>query len=723
MYANDETKIQSLIVEVSQNPHEIKKQLNKQFPLIEVVAVYEELFQGLALKAKAKEIEKLARVHYIEGMYPAQTYVAESTYPSAKDKLSAYRINPSTYRTFLKKEDTSVLFPEKLNDTKYTGKGIKIGVIDTGMDMYHPDLHKNYRGGFDLVDLDDDPMETTEKEGMPTLHGTHVSGIIGANGQMKGVAPEAELYAYRALGPGGAGSSIQVIAAMEQAYKDGVQIMNLSLGNTINGPDYPTSLAVVQAANKGVAVVVANGNAGPNNWTIGAPATAKSAFSVGAYAPYIEQPYLYEPITRRKIQLQEVPNSSPWNVTRDYQVQLFKKGESSTNKIVLINAIDDQLQQNINHAIEQGAVAILIQKPKRTKTDQPIEIELTKTEVPLAFISEADSIWLQQMDSHRYVQPTIHTTEKIVAPFSSRGPVTMNWSIKPNIIAPGVSVLSTIPNGYDVLSGTSMAAPHVAGVVALLKEARPEWTNNQIFAALETTAERINDNTDDLLAPYVQGSGLVQPNDALHADVLIENGLLSFGKITEAMERVTNKVTFHNVSEKRQAVKLNFPRKKAGFSWEVPRRFTLEPNERKEIPFTLKVDALFLDRGIHDGWLTVETNKTNVQLPYLFVHKTDSYKKVDGFSLQVDPFDEKHYTYELLTTEKVKWLEVQLFDPETLLFKNTLLNIKEIDPGMHKGKIKRKDVKNKGMFMAIIIAQLETGEIVNDDTFIHIPEK
>src|SRR5699024_12302417 len=103
-------------------------------------------------------------------------------------------------------------------------------------------------------------------------------------GHIKGVAPDAEIYAYRALGPGGVGSSIQVIAAMEQALKDGVDIMNLSLGNTVNGPDYPTSKAVSLATEAGVAVIVANGNAGPDCWTIGDPATANTAFSVGAYA-------------------------------------------------------------------------------------------------------------------------------------------------------------------------------------------------------------------------------------------------------------------------------------------------------------------------------------------------------------------------------------------------------------------------------------------------------
>src|SRR5699024_2186565 len=97
-------------------------------------------------------------------------------------------------------------------------------------------------------------METEEI--MPTLHGTHVAGIIAADGAMQVVARAADIYANRALGPGGMGTSIQVIAALEQARRDEVDVVDMSLGNTGNGPDYPTSKAVSKASEEGVAVVV-----------------------------------------------------------------------------------------------------------------------------------------------------------------------------------------------------------------------------------------------------------------------------------------------------------------------------------------------------------------------------------------------------------------------------------------------------------------------------------
>ncbi|MDV2887781.1 S8 family serine peptidase, partial [Alkalihalophilus pseudofirmus] len=93
-----------------------------------------------------------------------------------------------------------------------------------------------------------DPMETLTA-GKATIHGTHVAGVIAANGKIKGVAPEAKIVAYRALGPGGGGTTEQVLAAIDQAIKDKVDIINLSLGNSINGPDLPISLALDRAVN------------------------------------------------------------------------------------------------------------------------------------------------------------------------------------------------------------------------------------------------------------------------------------------------------------------------------------------------------------------------------------------------------------------------------------------------------------------------------------------
>lgn len=275
------SKEEAVIIEVDGNPGKRKTYLETYHPYIEVITVYDKLFKGLALKAKPKQLEKLDTVDFITAVHPVTTYQTQTG--SSKQPMSS-----------LEGATKDSVKPSSLNNTDYTGEGVQVAVIDTGIDYNHPDLEANFAGGYDLVDLDDDPMETTAKEGMPTQHGSHVAGIIAADGDLQGVAPDAELYAYRALGPGGRGTSVQVIAALEQAVEDGADVINLSVGNAINGPDFPTSTAVNRAVALGVPVVIANGNDGPGKWTIGSPATAANALSVGAAAYPQTVPYLEE---------------------------------------------------------------------------------------------------------------------------------------------------------------------------------------------------------------------------------------------------------------------------------------------------------------------------------------------------------------------------------------------------------------------------------------------
>src|SRR5690625_487812 len=287
----------SIIIEVEGDPHEHRSFIEKNYPFIEVVAIYDKLLNGLALQAAPKRLAKISSLEFIKATHAVQTYEANDV-------------------TEIHDQYQHSIIPGELNTTGFTGKGIKIAVIDTGIDYHHPDLVANYVGGYDLVDLDDDPMETIISQGIPTEHGTHVAGIIAAHGEIKGVAPDAEIYAYRALGPGGSGSSIQVIAAMEKALEDDVDIMNLSLGNIVNGPDYPTSIAVNRAVAMGIAVVIANGNNGPNYWTVGSPATASHAFSVGAVMSPQVIPYLHENMAEKQIPLPMMQGSLPWLITK-----------------------------------------------------------------------------------------------------------------------------------------------------------------------------------------------------------------------------------------------------------------------------------------------------------------------------------------------------------------------------------------------------------------------
>lgn len=153
------------------------------------------------------------------------------------------------------------------------GAGVKVGVIDTGIDYRHPDLAANYAGGIDLVNNDADPMDDNG-------HGTHVSGTIAAVDNtlgVLGVAPGVKLYGIKVLDANGSGTYAQVIAGLDWAAANHMQVVNLSLGGSVGSSALQT--AVDNAFKAGVVVCAAAGNSGG---AVGFPAAYPSCICVSA---------------------------------------------------------------------------------------------------------------------------------------------------------------------------------------------------------------------------------------------------------------------------------------------------------------------------------------------------------------------------------------------------------------------------------------------------------
>lgn len=713
--ANPDEKQQSIIIEVEGNPMEHKKYLEKYYPFINVVATYTKLFKGIALQGSPKDLEKMGTLSFVKAIHSVQTYNTQQWFQHEQDGVNPEPVNSIDE---LLKDNPDIVIPEALNNTEYTGKGVVVGVVDTGVDYNHQDLKLNYTGGYDLVDLDDDPMETLEAEGMPTQHGSHVAGIIAANGAMKGVAPNAEIRAYRALGPGGSGTSVQVIAAMEQAVKDGVDVINLSLGNSVNGPDYPTSVAVNRASELGVAVVIANGNSGPDNWTVGAPATASKALAVGAFANAQTIPILSPAFEDKKIPINPMVGSVPWRLSKDYEIALGNAADLD-RKIALIQRGKIPFYDLAKQAEEKGAIAAIIYNNE----DDPFQGAITNDEqpvkIPVISLSKKDGEWLKKYmeeNKHPYIETIYEKTEDGIAAFSSRGPVTINWEIKPDILAPGTNILSTVPGGYLPLQGTSMAAPHVSGVIALMKEAHPSWSNQKIFGAIKTTAIRVNDSKGTPLEPIVQGMGKINPKDAINAPVIIYNPSIAFGKINDYREEQTVMLTIENTSNKTRSFSFHVPKKEKGLHWNLPLSFTVKAGEKRDIPVKLGITSPLLDKGIHQGWLELQSEKNSYHLPYLFINETADYPKAVGFEFTLKPFSEEEFIYRLYLTEETQNVDVELYDPQTLIFDRTLFHLEDTKIGLNEGYVEKRKLGKPGNYLAVITVQLEDGTYESYET-------
>lgn len=707
----------SLIIEVKGDPKQHKLYIERHYPAVEVVAVYEKLFTGLAIRGKEQYLKQLGSLDFIQAIHPVQTYRALSEFGS--------HVRFQGLRRFSNAASSSFVFPNQLNDTKYTGKGVKVGVIDTGIDYSHPDLKKNYKGGYDAVDLDDDPMETKPEEGIPTLHGSHVAGIIAANGNLKGVAPDAEVYAYRALGPGGSGTSVQVIAAMEEAAKDGVDIMNLSLGNTVNGPDYPTSIAVNRAEALGIAVVVANGNDGPGLWTVGSPATAAGGLGVGAASHPQTVPYLEETLHHFKIPLTLMKGSTAWDLERGAYIADGDRPESDLKgKLALMEREKERpFSEKAAEAEARGAIGVLICNNEKGALQGALDETREPVSIPVAAISQSAGKWLKEQLKEKeqlYLNAKQARQEAGIANFSSRGPVTASWQIKPDVLAPGTNIVSTVPGGYEALQGTSMAAPHAAGAAALVKEAHPDWTPAQIFGALKTTASRVITKGKPA-EPILQGMGHIRPQAAIHTSAIIEKPQLAFGKLEKQLETKTETLVIENMTGQSQRYRFRIPKAKRGMRWQLPASFVLKPHEKKEIKVQLGLYAGQLEQGIHQGWIELERDgEETYRLPYMFISQSADDPKAMGLEFSLKPFSSDTYRYQLYLGDHIEHAEVYLYQPDTLLYDRTLIEIDAPKPGMNEGEIKKKAVPPTGQYIALIAVRLENGKYETYESMIYI---
>jgi len=466
-------------------------------------------------------------------------------------------------------------------DPDVDGTGMYVGVIDTGVDYTHPDLGggssfptTKIPAGYDFGDDDEDPMDCNG-------HGTHVSGIMAADGVVadggvKGVAPKAKIvFAKIVSGCKGSASDLTIAAAFdymadpynldlgEEGTHPPVAAVNMSFGadDGFVTTDAPDQVAIENCIAAGIFVSLAAGNAYwsyqsygyypffPDYATVGSPSVTPSAISVAASYNVIGK---YPALT-------ELSNSQlyAYTVGGDSQDPIATLGDNSgdgykyyycglggiagdfppevSGNIALIQRGTYNFSLKIHNAADAGAIGAIIYN-SAAGGDILLSMDTGGETLPAVFIGRTAGLALlakaQNAGSDGTGRIAFYTDTFADSPlpadtmvdFSSWGPAP-DLSFKPEITAPGGGIWSTVPlaqGSYANYSGTSMASPHVGAVGALVKEAHPTWSPAQIKIALMNTAKILTEPATGL--PYSvlkMGAGRVDVYNALHNDVLL----------------------------------------------------------------------------------------------------------------------------------------------------------------------------------------------------------
>ncbi|WP_282141165.1 S8 family serine peptidase [Cytobacillus oceanisediminis] len=685
----DIEKVAIVVLKDAKNEQGIKKMID-QNPDLQIRHTFNQALNGFSVIGKQSALQSLQKIESVSSVSPVNTYHVHS-----EDNIKL--IGGISARGYYDRDNQ-----------RLTGKGVKVGVIDTGIDYNHPDLRRSFGGGHDLVDNDKDPMETKAAGGQGTLHGTHVAGIIAANGRIQGVAPEATIIAYRALGPGGSGTTEQVIAAIEQAIKDKVDVLNLSLGNNVNGPDLPISMALNKAVEKGITAVTSSGNSGPNIWTVGSPGTASKAISVGASTPTMKVPFLS--IGGREIRLDLLQGSKDWEFDRSYELVDGGLGhpeelKNAKGKMVLVERGELTFTDKAVQAMEAGAEGIIIFNNTKGRFFGNLD---SGVPIPVAALSKEEGEELKKnINEGRLLARTNIIEERdILADFSSRGPVTSTWEIKPDVVAPGVAINSTIPGGYLPLQGTSMAAPHVAGACAILKQAHPEWGPERIKAVLMNTAKLLMNTEGKTYKTYEQGAGRIQLDQALRAETLVLPASLQFGKfqIADRLHEHSSFIAVENISEKTQTYSFSVPYKAQGINWEMPMTFQLNPGDKKKVEIKMSADPTLLKKKIYDGYLLMKAGAESIRIPYLYVLEEPDYPRVMGFGLGKGD-KPGTYRYEVYLPGGAEEFGIAMFDSESLRFMGFLDWKRNAGKGQLLQEIPADKLPGPGLYLAKVFAK------------------
>jgi len=500
----------------------VASQIKNIIPQSEIKSKYQNVFNGFEVQGisekQAMQIESLPEV--------------KKVYPNLMVQGSLMDSVP------LINADDVWLLDENGNDCSetrnpcLTGEGIIIAMIDTGVDYTHPDLGGCFGigckviDGWDFVNDDTDPMDDNG-------HGTHTAATAAGDGVLRGVAPNAKIYAYKVLNEFGGGYFSDVISSIERSvdpnqdgdFSDHVDVISMSLGANCKqyygryieecGPNDPTSQAVDNAVDVGSTVVIAAGNNGVlGEGSVGSPGTAKKAITIGA------------------------------SYKKDYFGEYWEDVDPIVDQIVSFSSRGPVVLENIK-----------LIKPE--------------TVAPGAIICAARYDNIFPPGEHPYYYPCLD-------------------------------------ENHVQLAGTSMATPHVAGAVALIKQKNPSLTPEEIKSKVITNSIDVGGDI------YAQGTGRIDVLKSVSNDIITNPSKIDIGIIEFSSPLYTTSLNVRNDDQLQRGIRIiknTFKEHDSGTEHDIlsisENQFCLNPGEEKTI--ILDLDASTLEAGDYNSIINVES--------------------------------------------------------------------------------------------------------------------
>jgi subtilisin family serine protease len=652
----NQSSVKSYRAQLSALRNDFKAWLHTNAPKARITGEFDISLNAVAVELNGETLAKIAsapkviRAEY-EGLY----------YPTADDPDLSL-IN-------------ATLAWDQAGGSANAGAGIKVAIVDSGIDVTHPCFSD---AGYPAQTQLGDKRFTNNKVIVAKVfnnklnsngftaeaieaHGTHVSGTVACNYQtpvtidgvtlpykMSGVAPRALLGNYNVF-PGNVENarSEDILNALEAAYSDGFDVANMSLGGNAHGIQDLLTVSVDNLDRANMVVSVSAGNEGPGYYTAGSPGSAARALTAGASEvghqlavavqvgannyPALRGDFGTATFTAPLKVLFDA--ASPFNGLSQ-ACEAYPAGSLSGSIALITRGTCDFTVKlrNVQAAGGLGAVVVnrepgLLLMGTNGEPNQPT--------IPGYMVEQQYTAALKALDGQpTTLKPPFYETiaaNNFMADFSSQGPTDVDFRVKPDVVAPGMNIVSSIPQSYcggqpcfAFYNGTSMAAPHLAGSAAIVRQQHPTWSAAQVRSAIVNTANNgvLKDYLlhEPLADVNITGAGLEDLAAAVRAKLALDPVSVSFGAVPAGSGQTrTFPMMITNISGAASTLSVAIASADSSITYSVsPASFTLSAGASVNVIVSMTA-AKGAALGNHQAWLNVSAGGAQVAHAAVYV--------------------------------------------------------------------------------------------------------